>query len=186
MLVYDALRIPAMRMPRSPTPCLCPYRALLALPAREECVRTCRQFTEALIRRWGLPQDVQDSAVLVVDELTANAARHGHADMTLLLVLAPGVLIVSVADSGARVLHPSPQTGIDPDEHGRGTEIVEFLAEWTAVRHTAQGHNVRVGLSVPMAATPAELPRSASFGDGRPARTRYTVVSRSSVSSGSR
>jgi anti-sigma regulatory factor (Ser/Thr protein kinase) len=121
-----------------------PYRALLALPARGDCVGTARHWAAHLLERWGLAEEARDSAVLVVDELTANAARWGHADMTLMLALDPGVLRIGVTDSGSPV--PRPRPALDPDEHGRGTGIVRLLAHRTEVRRHAFGRSVRADL----------------------------------------
>ncbi|GAA2812487.1 hypothetical protein [Kitasatospora aburaviensis] len=60
------------------------------------------------------PPDDRDSAVLVVDEPTANAALYGHADMALLLALDHGMLVIGVADSGAEVVRDRYRGGIDP------------------------------------------------------------------------
>ncbi|MER6999396.1 ATP-binding protein [Streptomyces sp. NPDC000410] len=123
-------------------------QAILTLPAHDESVPAARHFTGDLLRRWGLAEDTRDSAELIVDELAANAVQHGHADMTVLLALGPDELHIAVADSGEAVRHIDPRSAMAPDEHGRGTGIVEFLAVWTEVRDGEKGRRVSVGLGI--------------------------------------
>lgn len=167
MLVSDTLYTSAGRPPRTGHACGHPYGALLSMPARSEYVRTCRQFIASLLHGWGVPQDVEDSAVLVVDELAANAAEHGHADMTVLVALGAGGLLVQVADFGAQAGHQAQGTEADADEHGRGMEIVEALAHSVDLRQTARGRTVGVVLPLPAPEPqpPPRVPLSAS-GEG--------------------
>ncbi|MCX4826289.1 ATP-binding protein [Streptomyces sp. NBC_01142] len=123
-------------------------QAVLTLPSQEVSVPVSRHFTDDLLVRWGVAEDERDSAMLVVDELVANAVQHGHADMTLLLVLDEDMLLIAVADSGPAVAKQAPRADIAPDEHGRGTGIVEFLALWTEIHDSDEGRRVRVGLRV--------------------------------------
>jgi anti-sigma regulatory factor (Ser/Thr protein kinase) len=118
---------------------------LLTLPSERRQVRTARRFTDALLRSWEVPAGDRDSAVLIVDELASNAAEHGHADTTLAVVLEDDMVLISVTDSGAPRGHRLLADG-DPDEHGRGTHIVEFLAHRMHVRLDAEGCQVDVAL----------------------------------------
>src|SRR5689334_17466648 len=104
----------------------CPRQALLTLPAQEAHVSATRHFTADLLESWSIPQNERDSAVLIVDELAANAARYGHEYMTLQLALDHHTLHIVVVDSGTDVDRPCHD--VAPDEHGRGTGIVECLA----------------------------------------------------------
>ncbi|MFF2146227.1 MULTISPECIES: ATP-binding protein [unclassified Kitasatospora] len=122
----------------------CRRQALLTLPAQEALVSAARHFTAELLESWSIPQDERDSAVLIVDELAANAARYGHECMTLQLVLDHHVLHIVVVDSGADVGRPSHH--IAPDEHGRGNGIVEFLSQSTEVRQAPEGREVHACL----------------------------------------
>jgi anti-sigma regulatory factor (Ser/Thr protein kinase) len=121
-----------------PQPCL--RQAVLTLPAQEAHVRTVRHFAAELLQAWGVHEDERDSAILIVDELTANAARYGHQTMTLLLALVPHSLHIVVTDAGTSV--ERAPLDIADDEHGRGAGIVEFLAEWTEVHQTPDGREV--------------------------------------------
>lgn len=64
--------------------------------------------------------------------------------MTLLLVLDHGTLHIVVSDSGMAVEHLRPD--IAPDEHGRGTGIVQYLARSTEVHQTRSGREIRACL----------------------------------------
>ncbi|ANP56484.1 hypothetical protein AVL59_13505 [Streptomyces griseochromogenes] len=97
-----------------------------------------------MLETWSVPASERDSAVLIVDELAANAAQYGHELMTLLLALDHETLNIVVTDSGAAVEHHRPD--IAPDEHGRGTGIVQYLAQSTEIRQTRSGREVRACL----------------------------------------
>ncbi|GED83593.1 ATP-binding protein [Streptomyces sp. 6-11-2] len=122
----------------------CRHEALLALPAQEAHVSAARHFAADLLETWCVPESERDSAVLIVDELAANAARYGRERMTLRLVLDHGALHIVVSDSGTAVERRRPD--IAPDEHGRGTGIVQYLAQSTEVHQTRGGREVRACL----------------------------------------
>lgn len=120
--------------------------AVLALPAEVRWVPVARRSATAVLTHWHLPSADLDSAELVIDELAANAAEHGHGDMTIGLSLgAAGVLRISVTDSGSppRSRHLNDD---DPDEHGRGLAIVELLASEVRVHQGSFGRRVTVAL----------------------------------------
>ncbi|MFF4749454.1 ATP-binding protein [Streptomyces sp. NPDC002514] len=120
------------------------HEALLTLPAQEAHVSAARHFAADLLETWSVPATERDSAVLIVDELAANAAQYGRERMTLRLVLDDGTLHIVVTESGMAVQHRRPD--IAPDEHGRGTGIVQYLAQSTEVHQTCSGREVRACL----------------------------------------
>lgn len=122
----------------------CPHQALLTLPAQEAHVSAARHFAADLLTAWSVPASERDSAVLIVDELATNAAQYGRERMTLQLVLHDGILHIVVTDSGKAVERHRPD--IAPDEHGRGTGIVQYLAQSTQVHQTRSGREVRACL----------------------------------------
>ncbi|OXY89046.1 hypothetical protein BEK98_40015 [Streptomyces diastatochromogenes] len=97
-----------------------------------------------MLETWSVPAGERDSAVLIVDELAGNAAQYGHERMSLLLALDHETLHIVVTDSGPAVERHRPD--IAPDEHGRGTGIVQYLAQSTEVRQTRGGREVRACL----------------------------------------
>jgi len=84
------------------------------------------------------------AAELVIGELAANAAEHGNRDMTIHLSLAAGALQISVTDSGGPGGPRRPSHDNDPDEHGRGLDIVEVLSSEIRIRQTPVGRRVSV------------------------------------------
>ncbi|MEU6091772.1 ATP-binding protein [Streptomyces sp. NPDC047085] len=130
-----------------PLPQPCRHQALLTLPAQEAHVSAARHFAAELLECWGVPAGERDSAVLIVDELAANAALYGRERMTLLLALDHGTLHIVVSDSGMAVEHRPHD--IAPDEHGRGTGIVQYLAQSTEIHQTRSGREVRACLKCP-------------------------------------
>ncbi|MGW5047554.1 ATP-binding protein [Streptomyces griseoluteus] len=148
----------------------CYGQALLAVPALGSSVRTCRDFTASLLHCWGICDEECNSAVLVVDELAANSARHGHARMTLLLRVGRRSLLIALADFGKGTPDPSSSVGLDADEHGRGMHIVATLAQWIEVQHSNRGHQVLVALPHSRGRTPpaanGDTPATACPQDG--------------------
>ena len=122
----------------------CRHQARLTLPALEAHVSAARHFAADVLETWSVPASERDSAVLIVDELAANAAQYGRERMTLLLVLDHGTLHIVVTDSGMAVERHRPD--IAADDHGRGTGIVQYLAQSTEVHQTHSGREVRARL----------------------------------------
>ena len=96
------------------------------------------ELTElAKVRHWvrtvlcGLPANVVSTAVMVVDELTSNALRHGRAPYHVRLLPGAAKLRIEVDDGGgesARRRGPS-------DQGGRGLLLVErCAAAWGQLR----------------------------------------------------
>ncbi|MEU9117086.1 ATP-binding protein [Streptomyces sp. NPDC048483] len=140
--------VPPRRFPRAataPRPQRC---AGVALPAQEAWVGSARHYASAVIARWCLSDDDRDTAVLVVGELAANAARHGCSEMTLHLTLDQGLLRITVDDHGGPCSRRSPHPDDDPDEHGRGMHIVSLLAITVETLRRDSGRRVEASLAV--------------------------------------
>ncbi|MEV6682603.1 ATP-binding protein [Streptomyces erythrochromogenes] len=101
-----------------------------ALPHHESAVSTARTLAQETLEAWGVGEGCVDSALLVVSELVTNAVEHALPPVTLHLAQPDnerGTLRVAVADGG-----PSDRPGdwvasCAPDEHGRGSLIVDAL-----------------------------------------------------------
>lgn len=130
-------------------------QAVLALPAEVRWVPAARRSVAAVLTQWRFPSTDRESAELVVGELAANAAQHGHHDMTVHLSLHTGVLRISVTDSGAPA-RPRPPRDSGPEEHGRGLSIVELLSHEVRVSQSPLGRRVEVVLG---ASTPNDASR---------------------------
>jgi anti-sigma regulatory factor (Ser/Thr protein kinase) len=115
--------------------------AACALGGDLHAAGAARQFTRSTLRRWGMPE-VVDNASIVVSEMLTNAVRYGldnPSDVQLssrplwlgLLRRGPSVLC-TVSDPGTEV--PVVK---EPDvlaENGRGLHIIDSLSEswgWT-------------------------------------------------------
>ncbi|MEU5212270.1 ATP-binding protein [Streptomyces sp. NPDC020742] len=99
---------------------------------------------------WGFPYggEVSDAAALIVGELAANAATHGHVsgrDFELRLrklpgSARPGMLVIEVADTRTERRPPGPGPLVVPPadaEAGRGLVVVAALATCWEVRDRA-------------------------------------------------
>ncbi|MFB7085643.1 ATP-binding protein [Streptomyces sp. NPDC056296] len=112
-------------------------QGVLAVSAHSFCISTARRWVTDLLRRWDIPPETCDSAILIVSEFATNAVQHGRSDMSLFIACDHVTLRIAVTDSGAAVHHCVTNT--DPDEHGRGLQIVRALAHRTQVHQTTQG-----------------------------------------------
>ncbi|GGN49239.1 hypothetical protein GCM10011579_002780 [Streptomyces albiflavescens] len=114
------------------------------LPHFTGAVSAVRRQARAVLADWNVCPEIVDDALLVVTELVTNAIVHAvpPAELRMSWVCDDGLgtLRIEVTDAG-RVL-PTGQSpaGIDPDEHGRGEEIVHALA----TRHGIHVHSGRI------------------------------------------
>ncbi|MEU6064578.1 MULTISPECIES: ATP-binding protein [Streptomyces] len=140
---------------------------MIALPAEDRWVCVARRFATALLMHWGVAEDDRDSILLIIGELAANAAQHGHADMTVGLTLEERSVRIQVADCGAGPTPVRSKRFGSCDEHGRGLGIVECLAQWSETRTGRDGWQARAGF--PLASTEAALPGSTEQDTSGPA-----------------
>jgi anti-sigma regulatory factor (Ser/Thr protein kinase) len=126
----------------------------LNTPVREACEHVCsvppvagavpaaRRQVGRILADWKVCADIVDDALLVVSELLTNAIVHALPPALLRLSWVRegglGTLRVEVTDAGPALAAGHCPSGIDPDEHGRGVEIVHALA-------TRHGKRVRPG-----------------------------------------
>ncbi|MFF4116890.1 ATP-binding protein [Streptomyces sp. NPDC001714] len=91
-----------------------------------------RRRAGAVLAAWKVSPDVVEDALLVVSELLTNAIVHALPPAVLRLSwmrdAGLGTLRIEVTDAGPARTAGQPPAGIDPDEHGRGEEIVHALA----------------------------------------------------------
>jgi anti-sigma regulatory factor (Ser/Thr protein kinase) len=106
-----------------------------------------RRFAIAESSRLGLHADRRDDLELMVNELAANAVRHGGGEGVLRIWgTDPGV--ACEVESGGRI--KDPLTGRIPvdlkDHHGRGLLLINLLADLVRVHTGEDGTTVRVYL----------------------------------------
>ncbi|MEU4350014.1 ATP-binding protein [Streptomyces sp. NPDC023838] len=86
-------------------------------------------------RAWKVPDELTETAVLLLSELMTNAVRHGRApadrEVRARCVLGGDIFRVEVVDANATL--PCPRPAGPDDESGRGLALVEALSDaWGA------------------------------------------------------
>ena len=116
-------------------------RLRMTLPAAGHSVRLARQATRVVLTAWQLAY-VEETALLIVSELTTNAVRHatGTDLVGLDLVAAPTWLRIEVQDTDRS--WPRPRIPDRFDESGFGFVLVDALAGKWGVRETEGGKAV--------------------------------------------
>ncbi|MFE3638518.1 ATP-binding protein [Streptomyces sp. NPDC059168] len=130
-------------------------------PLRQEAtsVRRARRLVTAQLADWAVP-DLGDTTELLVSEVVTNALRHTRGPLRLNLRLRDSRLLCEVEDTESA----GPVRGIaGPDaEGGRGTELLDLLADaWGSVR-TATGKSVWFVLHHPDGSSGSARARTAS------------------------
>ncbi|MFF0789304.1 ATP-binding protein [Streptomyces spiralis] len=112
------------------------------LPHTPGTVSAVRHRVSALLGAWDLPAEAADDVLLVVSELVTNALVHARPPATLRLWRLPvdgrRTVHVEVSDRGPAA-PPGPAAAPDPDEHGRGLDIVTALSARCGVRADRDG-----------------------------------------------
>ncbi|RZB19163.1 ATP-binding protein [Streptomyces sp. F001] len=121
--------------PRAACAMVCP------LPHVPGAVSVVRGRVRALLADWNVFPELVEDCLLVVSELLTNAIVHALPPAELRLSWARGdglgTLRVEVTDGGPACPAGQSAAEIDPDEHGRGEEIVHALA----TRHGMSVHS---------------------------------------------
>ncbi|MFF4485916.1 ATP-binding protein [Streptomyces sp. NPDC001544] len=104
-------------------------------------VPAVRRRVAAVLAGWKVSREIVEDSLLVVSELLTNALVHALPPAELRLSWAreagAGTLRVEVTDAGPAREAGQPPAGVDPDEHGRGEQIVHALA----TRHGMRVHS---------------------------------------------
>jgi anti-sigma regulatory factor (Ser/Thr protein kinase) len=112
------------------------------VPHTPGAVPAVRGRVRSILAEWGLSPDAVMDALVVVSELLTNALVHALPPATLRLsrVRVDGhrALRVEVTDAGP-VLAGDGWATPDPDEHGRGIDIVTALAARCGIRVDTEG-----------------------------------------------
>ncbi|MEW2301324.1 ATP-binding protein [Streptomyces sp. NPDC006655] len=102
-------------------------------------VRRARRLVTAQLSEWEVG-DFADAAELLVSELVTNALRHTRGPLRLNLQLCRGRLLCEVEDTESA--GPVLGAAEPDDEGGRGTELVDLLADAWGSTRTATGKTV--------------------------------------------
>ncbi|HEY9438712.1 MAG TPA: ATP-binding protein [Streptomyces sp.] len=106
-------------------------KRVLDVPFRPEAVSQARADARKALADWGRA-DLTDQIILIVSELVTNALRHGAPDITLTLCLRRDQIDGQVQDRGDG--WPVMADPEQDEEHGRGLELVDAIADRWGVR----------------------------------------------------
>ncbi|MFE2062581.1 ATP-binding protein [Streptomyces sp. NPDC059467] len=114
------------------------YEHVFPMPPVAGAVSDVRRRAGAALAAWKVSPEIVEDALLVVSELLTNAIVHALPPAVLRLSWIRdagfGTLHIEVTDAGPARTAGQPPEGIDPDEHGRGEEIVHALATRHGIR----------------------------------------------------
>jgi PAS domain S-box-containing protein len=125
-----------------------------SFPPDPAVAKSARDLARATLERWGLPEAVFVTELLV-SELVTNAIRYTAMPCDLTLRYGERALYVEVSDADTRVptlLHPT-----DTDEDGRGLQLVAILSTAWGSRTTRTGKTVWFQLDHEAAGGPARI-----------------------------
>ncbi|MGP3927076.1 ATP-binding protein [Streptomyces sp. 8N616] len=123
------------------------------LPRHSRSVVRSRELLRDQARAWKVPDDVAETAVLLLSELMTNARKHARVspgrEISARCVLRDGALRIEVSDASDQL--PQPRQAAPDDESGRGLALVAALAdEWGARPRTRGiGKTVWFALKLP-------------------------------------
>ncbi|WP_055490883.1 ATP-binding protein [Streptomyces sp. TP-A0356] len=108
------------------------------LPHDPRAVSAVRRRVRTVLTAWKLPADIAEDVLLVISELLTNAIVHAlpPAALRLSQALLEGrrAVRVEVTDAGPAAAAGLSALAVDPDEHGRGIDIVTTLSTRCGVR----------------------------------------------------
>jgi anti-sigma regulatory factor (Ser/Thr protein kinase) len=114
------------------------YDGRLVLEPTPESVRRGRELVRKTLMT--ADPDRAEVATVLVDEMLANAVRHGEPPIVLTLSDSSGILTVEVRDSGSGL--PVVRPADHDAESGRGLHIIEALADRWGVTQLHEGKAV--------------------------------------------
>ncbi|MEV6766168.1 ATP-binding protein [Streptomyces sp. NPDC051105] len=97
---------------------------------RPEAAGEARQIAKDVLARWQVADAPADSVLLTVSELVTNAVEHAEPPLNLRLSRDPSShrVHIEVSDEGPAATDGDWAASSTPEEHGRGLEIIDFLA----------------------------------------------------------
>ncbi len=122
-----------------PSPSAVPQDIEWRLPRHARSVSRARTLLREQATSWKIPDEVTETAVLLLSELMTNACRHAKVspgrEIWAHCVLEAGHLRISVTDANDTL--PAPREASLDDEAGRGLTLVAALADdWGAEPRT--------------------------------------------------
>lgn len=112
----------------------------LVLAPDPVAVRAARRYVADRCSGAATPEDLCDTAVLLVSEIVTNAFAHGRSQARVTVAASPERILVEVSDDNSR--HPR-MVEQDPDAlDGRGLSIIDLLSSRWGVRDESIGKTV--------------------------------------------
>jgi anti-sigma regulatory factor (Ser/Thr protein kinase) len=119
-------------------------RDIFRLPAHAASVAEARRRVGARLCAWGVDDEVNDDAGLVVSELFTNAVRYTSSEWVGCdFWVDSGLLHLEISDQGYGLTEPRPRVADVDEESGRGLLLVSVLSQAWGVL-TAGGGNGRI------------------------------------------
>ncbi|MFD6996392.1 ATP-binding protein [Streptomyces mirabilis] len=158
-----------MQSPPPPTPTALPKDIEWRLPRHARSVGRARTLFRQQAASWALPEDITETAELLLSELMTNAYRHAKVspgrEIWARCVLTEDRLRVTVTDANDRL--PTPREASPKEESGRGLTLVAMLADEWGVEKREGGIGKVVWFEVQLTQQPClpDLPHSQPFGE---------------------
>jgi anti-sigma regulatory factor (Ser/Thr protein kinase) len=122
------------------------------LPPTARSASVSRRFLADHLMIWGVAAERRDEALLLLDELVANAVRHAEGPVGVTATLVGDLLRVSVGDDSHR--DPVLQRPGAESTSGRGLMLVDLLADRWGVSPAADDLGKSVWFEIRLAAEP--------------------------------
>lgn len=128
-------------------------RDVFRLPAQSASVAEARRRVGARLCAWGVDDEVNDDAGLVVSELFTNAVRYTSSESVgCELWTDGGMLRLEISDQGYGLTEPRPRVARADEECGRGLLLVSVLSKAWGVLAAADGNGRTVWAELGLAA----------------------------------
>lgn len=133
------------------------------LPPEPASARAARHFTRDAMRRWGCGEDESDTVLLLLSEVVSNAILHARTELEVSVAVRPRRVRVEVVDGDTGPIRR--RTSTEDAQSGRGTELVEALAEAWGTDRLTSGKRVWFEVASPgMDDVSGSVPRRAHDG----------------------
>jgi anti-sigma regulatory factor (Ser/Thr protein kinase) len=117
------------------------------LPRAKESASLARRLVTALLSQWGLPELVDDAA-LVLDEFVANAADHARGSSIRITITRQDHTVVRLSVADLERTRPRLADAGPDDEGGRGMYLVAGLSRRWGVDPLSSGKQVWAEVAV--------------------------------------
>ncbi|CAO5171827.1 conserved hypothetical protein [Frankia sp. AiPs1] len=163
----NASSVPMDVVRQATTRCPPATHILAELPYLPSAVPQARHVLREGLRMSDIPEDVRNTAELLVSELVTNAVKYGEPPLWLFIEMRPGLIHASVSDTSTVL--PQRRTAAADAEGGRGLLVLDALAgSWGTVA-AETGKYLWFDLPVPPAPTAARTTQEAAQDSSRAA-----------------